>query len=95
MTHPQPHLGDTRRHKLRSSSFCPTPLFHSQLVKEGEELLLKKAPLKILRVLDPIKTNPFIVPTTIRKEAPTGNAPVGVNPLQAVTNHFPQAGEIK
>ena len=26
------------------------------------------------------------------KEAFTGNAPIGVNPLQAVTNIFPQAG---
>ena len=33
-----------------------------------------------------------MVPTTIRKEAPTGNVPIGVNLLQAVTNHYPQAG---
>ena len=32
-----------------------------------------------LRVLDPIKTSPFVVPTT-RKEAPTGNAPMGQFP---------------
>ena len=43
------------------------------------------------RVLDPIKTSPFVVPTT-RKEAPTGNAPMGTTPLKAVTNHFPQVG---
>ena len=36
---------------------------------------LKKAPLKTHRVLDPIKTSPFVVPTTITKEAPT-EAPV-------------------
>ena len=53
---------------------------------------LKKAPPKILRVLDPIKISPFVVPTTIRKDAPTGNAPMGVSPLQAVTNRFPQVG---
>ena len=51
----------------------------------------KKAPLKILRVLDRIKTSPFVVPT-IRKDAPTDNDPVGDNPLQAVTNRFPQVG---
>ena len=45
----------------------------------------------MLRVLDPIKTSPFVVPTT-RKEAPTGNAPMGATPLKAVTNHFPQVG---
>ena len=39
----------------------------------------KKAPLKMLRVLDPIKTSPFVVPTT-RKEASTGNAPMGATP---------------
>ena len=32
MAHFQPHLGDTRPQELRSSSLCPTPLFHSQLV---------------------------------------------------------------
>ena len=69
----------------------PTPLFRSQLVKDGEEFLLKKAPLKTLWVLGPIKTSPFVVPT-IRKEAPTENSPMGDNPLQAVTNHFPQIG---
>ena len=54
---------------------------------------LKKAPLKkTLRVLDTIKTSPFMVPTTTRKEAPTGNAPMGAIPLKAVTNCFPQLG---
>ena len=53
---------------------------------------LKKAPLKIHRVLDPIKISPFVVPTTIRKEAPTGNAPMGATPPKAVTNRFTQVG---
>ena len=70
------------------------PLFWSQLVKDGEDFLLKKGPLKIHRVLDPIITSPFVVPTT-RKEAPTGNLwgtihSKGDSPLQAVTNCFPQ-----
>ena len=42
--------------------------------------------------MDPIKTSPFVVPTTTKKEAPTGNTPMGVSPLQAVTNRFPQLG---
>ena len=45
----------------------------------------------MLRVTDPIKRSPFVVPT-IRKEAPTGNAPMGATPLKAVTNRFPQIG---
>ena len=52
----------------------------------------KKEPLKTLRILDPIKTSPFMVPTSTRKEAPTGNVPMGAIPLKAVTNRFPQVG---
>ena len=52
----------------------------------------KKAPLKTLRVLDPIKTSPFVVPTTTRKEARIPNAPMGAIPPKAVTNRFPQVG---
>ena len=88
-----PHLGDSRRQELRNSPFWPTPLFRSQLVKHGEDFLFKKAPLKIHRLLDPIKRSPFVVPTTIRKEAPTGNASMGAIPPKAVINHFPQVGE--
>ena len=57
-----------------------------------KDFLLKKAPLKIPRVLDPIKTSPFVVPTTKRKEAPTGNTPMGAIPPKAVINRFPQVG---
>ena len=38
----QPHLGDSRRQELRNSPFWPTPLFKSQLVKDGEDFFLKK-----------------------------------------------------
>ena len=92
MTHLQPHPGDSRSQELRNSPFWPSPLFKSQLVKDGEEFLLKKAPLKTLMVLDPTKTSPFVIPSTMRKEAPTGNAPMGAIPLKAVTNRFPQVG---
>ena len=61
-------------------------------VKNAEDFLLKQAPPKIHRVLDPIKTSPFVVPTTIRKEAPTGKAPMGAIPPKAVINRFPQVG---
>ena len=39
MTLLQPHLGDSRRQELRNSPFWPTPLFKSQLVKDGEDIL--------------------------------------------------------
>ena len=45
----------------------------------------------MLRVSDPIKISPFVVPT-IRKEAPTGNTPMWATPVKAVTNRFPQVG---
>ena len=91
MTLLQPHLGDSRRQERRNSPFWPAPLFKSQSSMEKISSL-KKAPLKIHRVLDPIKTSPFVVPTTIRKEAPTGNAPMGAIPPKAVINRFPQVG---
>ena len=91
MTLLQPQLGETRRQELRNSSFWDLSLFESQLVKEGEDFLLKKAPQKTLRVSHPARISPFVVPT--RKEAPTGNAPMGATPLKAVTNHFPQEGK--
>ena len=83
----QSHLGDSRRQELRNSPFWPSPIFKSQLVKDGEDFLLKKGTSK-----DPIKTSPFMVPTTTRKEAPTGNAPMGAILLKEVTNRFPQVG---
>ena len=88
MSHLQPHLGDTRWQQLRSSPFAPIPLFHSPLVKDGEEFLLKKPPPKTLRASSPIKISPFMIPSTIRKEAAAGNSPMGDNP-QAVTSRFP------
>ena len=91
MTLLQPHLGDSRCQELRNLPFWPSPLFKSRLVKDGEDFLLKKSPLKTLRVLDPTKTSPFVVPTT-RKEAPTGNITMGAIPLKAVTNRFPRVG---
>ena len=56
---------------------------------------LKKAPLKIHRVLDPIKISPFVVTTTIRKEAPTGNAPIwAIPPPQVGGNQTTEASGV-
>ena len=93
MTHLEPQLGDTRCQELRSSPFCPTPLFRSQLVKEGEEFLLNKGTSKNTQGFRPYQNQPFCGPHHNKKEAFTGNAPMWVSPLQAVTNRFIQAGE--
>ena len=42
MTLLQPQVGDTRSQELMNSPFWPSSLFKSQLVKEGEDFLLKK-----------------------------------------------------
>ena len=76
MTLFHPHLGETRR-----------PGTQSQLVKEGEDFLLNKGTSKDSH---PIKISPFVAPT--RKEAPTGNTPMGAIPHKAVTSHFSQEG---
>ena len=57
----QPHLGETRRQELRNSPFWHSSLFKSQLVKEGEDLLLKNAPLKT-QGFRPYQNKPFCSP---------------------------------
>ena len=68
MTHLEPHLVDTRYQELRSSPFCPTPLFCSQLVKEREELLLNKATPKTTLGLRSYQNQPFCGPHHNKKE---------------------------
>ena len=46
MTLLQPHLGETRCQELRNLPFWDSSLFKSQLVKEGEDFLLKKGNYK-------------------------------------------------
>ena len=91
MTLLQPHLGETRHQEFRNSSFWHSSLFKSQLVKEGEDFLLKKGTCKDSQGFGHYQNKPFRGPTT-RKGTPTGNAPVGATPHKAVTNHFPQVG---
>ena len=59
MTHLQPHLGDSRLQELRSSPFWPSPLFRSQLVKDGEECLLKQGTPKDTQGFGPNQNKPF------------------------------------
>ena len=91
MTLLHPQLGETRRQELRNSSFWDASLFESQLVKEDEDFLLKKGTSKDSQGFAPYQNKPFVVPT--RKEAPTGNAPMGAIPVKAVTNPFPREEE--
>ena len=59
MTLLQPHLGETRCQELRNSSFWPSSLFKSQLVKEGEDFLLKKGTSKDTQGFGPYQNKPF------------------------------------
>ena len=69
------------------------PCLNHSWWRKARTSFLKKAPQKILRVSDPTRISPFMVPT--RKEAPTGNAPMGAIPHKAVTNRFLPTGENK
>ena len=59
MTLLQPQLGETRRQELRNSPFWHSSLFKSQLVKEGEDFLLKKGTCKDSQGFGPYQTKPF------------------------------------
>ena len=59
MTLLQPQLGDTRLQELRNASFWPSSLFKSQLVKEGEDFLLKKGTSKDSQGFQPYQNKPF------------------------------------
>ena len=55
MTLLQPYLRETRCQELRNSSFWDSSLFKSQLVKEGEDFLLKKGTSKDSQDFGPYK----------------------------------------
>ena len=59
MTLLQPHLGDSRHQELRNSPSCPSPLFKSQLVKDGEDFFLKKGTPKDSKGFGPYQNEPF------------------------------------
>ena len=59
MTLLHPQLGETRRQELRNSSFWGSSLFESQLVKEGEDFLLKKGTSKDSQGFAPYQNKPF------------------------------------
>ena len=59
MTHLQHHLGNSRHQELRSSPFWPSPFFRSQLVKGGENFLLKKGTPKDTQGFGSYQKKPF------------------------------------
>ena len=90
MTLLQPQLGETRRQELRNSSFWDPSLFQSQLVKEGEDFLLKKGTSKDSQGFAPYQNKPFRGPH--KKRRSYRKPPYGATPHKAVTNRFPQEG---
>ena len=86
MTLLQPQLGETRRQELRNSSFWDPSLFQSQLVKEGEDFLLKKAPLKT-QGFTPYQNKPFCGPHNNRRGS-YRKRPYGGNSSQSSNQSF-------
>ena len=62
MTLLPPHQGETRCQELRNSPFWRSSLFKSQLVKEGEDFLLKKGTSKDCQGFAPYQNKPFCGP---------------------------------
>ena len=91
MTLLQPHLGETRRKELRNSPFWHSSLFKSQLVKEGEDFLLKKGTSKDSQGFGSYQNKPFRGPHN-KKRGSYRKCPMGATRHKAVTNRFPQVG---
>ena len=87
MTLLQPHLGETRRQKLRNSPFWHSSLFKSQLVKEGEDFLLKKGTSKDSQGFGPYQNKPFRGPHN-KKRGSYRKRPYGGNSSQSSNQSF-------
>ena len=87
MTLLHPQLGETRRQELRNSSFWDLSLFESQLVKEGEDFLLKKGTLKDSQGFAPYQNKPFRGPH--KKRGSYRKRPYGGNSSQSSNRSFP------
>ena len=85
MTLLQPHLGEMIRQELRNSSFWDSSLFKSQLVKEGEDFLLKKGTSKDSQGFGPYK--PFCGPHN-KKRGSYRKRPYGGNSSQSSNELF-------
>ena len=87
MTLLHPQLGETRRQELRNSSFWGPSLFESQLVKEGEDFLLKKGTSKDSQGFAPYQNKPFRGPH--KKRGSYRKRPYGGNTSQSSNQSFP------
>ena len=87
MTLLQPHLGETRCQELRNSSFWDPSLFESQLVKEGEDFLLKKGTSKDSQGFAPYQNKPFRGPHNKRRGS-YRKRPYGGNSSQSSNQSF-------
>ena len=87
MTLLHPQLGETGRQELRNSSFWGSSLFESQLVKEGEDFLLKKGTSKDSQGFAPYQNKPFRGPH--KKRGSYRKRPYGGNTSQSSNQSFP------
>ena len=92
MTLLHPHLGDTRCQELRNSPFWPSSLFKSQLVKEGEDFLLKKGTSKDAQGFGPYQNKPFRGPHN-KKRGCYRKHPNGGNSSQSSNQSFSPSRE--
>ena len=86
MTLLQPQLGETRHQELRNASFWPSSLFKSQLVKEGEDFLLKNGTSKDSQGFQPYQNKPFCGPH--KKRGSYRKRPYGGNSSQSSNQSF-------
>ena len=87
MTLLHPQLGEMRCQELRNSSFWDSSLFKSQLVKEGEDFLLKKGTSKDSQGFAPYQNKPFCDPH--KKRGSYRKRPYGGNTSQSSNQSFP------
>ena len=87
MTLLQHQLGETRCQELRNSSFWDPSLFQSQLVKEGEDFLLKKGTSKDSQGFAPYQNKPFHGPHNKRRGS-YRKCPYGGNLSQSSNQSF-------
>ena len=87
MTLLHPQLGETRRQELRNSFFWDSSLFESQLVKEGEDFLLKKGTSKDSQGFSSYQNKPFCGPH--KKRGSYRKRPYGGNTSKSSNQSFP------
>ena len=88
MTLLHPQMGESRRQELRNSPFWPSPLFRSQLVKDGEDFLLKKGTVKHSQGFGPYQNKPFRGPHHNKKRGSYRKCPYGGNSSQSSNQLF-------